>query len=445
MIKLMYHYHPYLSKKMRELGIKPTDIQNLDDLKKMPITEKGDWIKEVKDFVLQPNEKTIIDTLGLGQKLLGLTNRAELRRRVQHEFFPVTFFSTSGRTSMPAPVFLTNYDLDLIQANTSRVASKLLEGIPKKICQNFFPHAPHLAYWQFYFSARGMPDVFSFSLGTGRTEYQVQLMEKFGTTVIAGIPTYIKYLSDIAREKRIKSSVKMILLGGEGVPEKMKQKIKDNFSQIGPEPKVITTYGLSETKIAFFECEEGSGYHLYPHLHTWEVIDPKSRERVGPEEGGMLVFSNTDLRGTVFLRYFPGDIAVKGITYEKCPHCGSTAPRIIGRIERVADSGILKSSAKIKGELVSFSALDELVSEVDGIKQYQVIIDRKDPCSPDRLLILVGFENGMKDKKAVKDNLVRKVKAFTNITPKVEEESAEKIFDNVMDFKGQRVKDKRKL
>ena len=190
MANLMYHHHPFFSRTMKELGLRPHDIQREEDLKKLPVINKLDWIKDFRSFILQPNEQTVAKTLRFDQKLLGLSNREELKRRITYEFQPITFFSTSGRTSLPVPSFLTAYDFDLLQRTSSQFISKVIQKLDKKVAQNLFPHAPHLAYWQVFLTCRGIPDLFYFSLGVERTEYQVKLMEKFGRQVRSVLPDY---------------------------------------------------------------------------------------------------------------------------------------------------------------------------------------------------------------------------------------------------------------
>ena len=92
-------------------------------------------------------------------------------------------------------------------------------------------------------------------------------------------------------------------------------------------------------------------------------------------------------------------------------------------------------------------SFDEILSAIDGIEQYQVIITKKnelDPYSPDRIIIKIGLEEKVIEIDDIIHSVVSKMKSYTDLTPEVEVESPKKIFDGVMEkMKGQRVVDKR--
>ena len=47
---------------------------------------------------------------------------------------------------------------------------------------------------------------------------------------------------------------------------------------------ILGTYGFTEARMAYGECptsyDETSGYHLYPDLGIFEIVDPESGEPV---------------------------------------------------------------------------------------------------------------------------------------------------------------------
>ncbi|MBD3312603.1 AMP-binding protein [archaeon] len=449
-IKIIYHHHPYYHALMKKKGLKPEDFKKTSDLIKLPITYKKDVLKDPKKFVLQPKKDELKKTLGFKQKIKGLVNPGAIREQLSMEYQPTTFFSTSGRTGVPTPVFLTNYDLDkLKEYGVSDFINFAFRnaGIKKRVAQNTFPFAPHLAFWFSYIVARHLPKTFFYSFGTGRTELQADMIEKFKINILTGMPFYLKHLSEVAKDKEIKSRVKLVLLGGEGVPEGMKERIKNNLKSIGPEPVVKMTYASSEMKSVLMECAPSSGYHTHPELHYWEVVDKESLEPIGCDRPGVLVFSHLDSRGTVLLRYYTGDYVHKGITNKTCPHCGSKKPRITSDIERLVDMDKGLTSKKIKGNLVSLKTIDEVLSKFKKLKQYRVVITKKDPkdkLSMDELIIEAGIDKRVKNIKRVIQGIKNKFKAYTDITPIVKKVPSKEIYKKVMNtMKGVRVIDKR--
>ena len=107
----------------------------------------------------------------------------------------------------------------------------------------------------------------------------------------------------------------------------------------------------------------------------------------------MLVFSHVNMRGTVFLRYLTGDFLKGRIEYGKCPYCGTRVPRIVGKIKRIVDMEKNLKATKVKGVLIDLDVFDEILSEIDDIEQYQVIIKKEneyDPYSRDVVEINIG-------------------------------------------------------
>src|SRR5207302_5618883 len=102
---------------------------------------------------------------------------------------------------------------------------------------------------------------------------------------------------------------------------------------------VVGTYGFTEAKLAWPECpfphdQPSSGYHLYPDLAIIEVIDPQTGETQPTGKPGEVVFTPLDARGSVALRYRTSDYTDGGLTYEPCPYCGRSLPRLLGNISR---------------------------------------------------------------------------------------------------------------
>jgi phenylacetate-CoA ligase len=118
------------------------------------------------------------------------------------------------------------------------------------------------------------------------------------------------------------------------------------------------------------------GYHLSPDLGLVELIDPKTGELVPDGHPGEIVFTPLNARGTVVLRYRTGDIAEGGLTWEKCPNCGRTCPRLLGPISRVSEVKELHMD-KLKGTLVNFNVLEHLLDDQRGIAAWQIELRKR--------------------------------------------------------------------
>jgi phenylacetate-coenzyme A ligase PaaK-like adenylate-forming protein len=108
-------------------------------------------------------------------------------------------------------------------------------------------------------------------------------------------------------------------------------------------------------------------------------------------EDGELVYTSIDSRGSSVVRFRTGDLVKGGITYEPCPHCGRTVPRISSDITRISNIKFMRTS-KIKGSLVNLNNFSVTLSEFKEIKEWQVELCKKDndPFETDRLVVYIA-------------------------------------------------------
>jgi phenylacetate-CoA ligase len=268
---------------------------------------------------------------------------------------------------------------------------------------NMFPYAPHLAFWQVVFAGLefGMLVV---SSGGGKvmgTDGNISLIEKIKPEAIVGIPTFVYHVIREAHEQGRKwPQVCKIILGGEKSPEGIRRKMVSMLQEMGAgDVRVCGTYGFTEARVAWGECptppEEWSGYHLLTDLGIMEVIDPETGEVKGEGEPGELVYTPLDARGTAVLRYRTGDYVDGGITWEPCPYCGRTVPRIVGKIGRASSTKELQLE-KLKGTLVNFDTLQQILDDTAEVGEWQLEIRKAhdDPHDVDELILHVAPENG---------------------------------------------------
>ncbi|PIU65161.1 MAG: phenylacetate--CoA ligase [Armatimonadetes bacterium CG07_land_8_20_14_0_80_40_9] len=435
----VYPYSPYYHRLFDEKKIKPEDIKTTDDLRRLPFTSKADIAPSAesplrsREFILQPDlekikkfasKKTLLKLLF--QKII--FGEDEVRKRLEWEYRPVHIHFTTGRTAMPTPFLYSQRDLENLKEAGRRVLA-LGRTTPDAIGVNIFPYAPHLAFWQTFF---GNLAVGATALHTGGgkilgTQNIINAIEQMKATGILGIPGYVYHLlREAASQKRDFSSVERILTGGERMSEGLRQKIKELLVQMGVNPDnllVGSSYAFTEGRLAWIECARGMkekrsyGYHLYPDLEFIEIINPKTGERVGEKEEGEIVYTPLDWRGTVVLRYRTGDIAVGGITYELCPNCGRTAPRISAEIKRSSEYKEFNLT-KIKGTLVDLNAFFPLLMGHPEVVEWQVEIRKKDndPFGLDELWLYVTAKEGV-DQENLRKDLEKKILAQTEIAP----------------------------
>ncbi len=393
-------FSPHYRALFRKERLSAESFRTLKDFQKLPFTSKADLLEPeaVKNFVLTP------DTAVLARRPSTLLHAlfrgsAAVRRGFEREFRPLMMTGTTGRSADPVPFLFTQHDLENLGVAGARGLG--IYNTPRDFrIINLFPYAPHLAFWQCHYAASAY-GVFSIGSGGGKVlgaAGNVRLLRKINPNALAGMPTFIYHVLTQAVEEGVRcENLAMIILGGEKAPAGMRKKLRALADQLGsPNISVVLTYGLTEAKMAWTECAEGSGYHLYPDLVLMEIVDPLTGAALPEGSPGELVLTPLDARGTVVLRYRTGDIINGGLFYEKCPHCGRTMPRLVGEIARNSDVKEMQLD-KLKGTLVNFNELAHVLDNAEHVGAWQLEIRkvRDDPLELDELILHVSKLDGV--------------------------------------------------
>ncbi len=387
-------------------GLHPDLIAGPEDLEQIPFTRKRDLTADAeapRKFVIQPDPAALKRRPSTVLTAL-LRGRRHAADRLAHEFRPVMMTSTTGRSSDPVPFLYTKHDLDLLTLAGRRVM-QLGRSKPEYRHFNAFPYAPHLAFWQAHYASIGFT-TFCLSSGGGKvmgTEGNLRLINKVQPEVIIGMPTFLYHMMREAIDQGLQlPRLKMLVLGGEKAPQGLRRKLRELAAGLGAERVfVLSTYGFTEAKMAWLECrppEPGSpssGYHLSPDLGIVEVIDPETGRLVDEHQPGEIVYTQLDARGSTVLRYRTGDLIEGGLTWQPCPWCGRTGPRLLGRISRVSDIHRLQLD-KVKGTLVDLNQLEHVLDEVPGLAAWQLELRKvdDDPMERDQIIIHACGEAG---------------------------------------------------
>ena len=347
--------------------------------------------------------------LPLGKKLslLGTKLRygvEEVRRRVGQEYRPVQAFFTTGRTALPTSFFLSKYDLNVLETVGDRIATLNEVDPAEDRLVSLFPYAPHLAFWQV--QAVGVASgTFMLQTGGGKamgSEGILRAIGKVRPSFICGIPGYTYHLLRKGVEDgRDFSFVKRLFLGGDRVTPDYRTKLCELLRQGGAtDPSVVSILGFTEAKKCWSECSGGEqyGFHTYPDLDLFEMVDPDTGLPVPDGETGEMVYTPLDGRTSLILRYRTGDIVEGGITRERCPGCGRTVPRFSSNLSRRSNLTDF-SLTKIKGTLVNLNVMSDLLSGDARIDEWQLIIRKRggDPLDVDELVLYLALHNAPDD------------------------------------------------
>ena len=422
--------HDFYKSLFKENGIEPGDLTTLDDLEKIPLTYKKDYMADPDAFKLKPSEPSILDWI-----------------------FEVTY-TTGSTTGVPTPFWSTIHDEHGIWQLLFR-GIKLGGFLPYARVMNLFPvgPVPHIGFFRArdigmwgvgclnMYGCTGMPNA-EFPVHRSM-DYAIDLIESGKAEVWLGIASFMRRLLMKAElEKKDFSSVKHVQALGEACPQAMRDDMRNRLKNMGAEdPFISNSYGFTEMQGAMPECTEFSGCHNpSPNLYFFEVVDEETGKRVADGERGLFCITHLNRRGTVLLRYVIGDIGA--MTNETCPHCGRNGGRTVIAVGSTYATRTAEL-VKLKGTLINPEIMRDGLANTPGVQEYQIIFTKKDledPYSLDDLIVKIAPEDGF-DTKKMETEIQTKLMTAVEMRAKIEFVSMEEIFDPTVSLKAYRVLD----
>jgi phenylacetate-coenzyme A ligase PaaK-like adenylate-forming protein len=428
----LYPFSRYYKRVFDEAKVDPRSIRGVADLQRLPLTTKQDLLRaqttpETRyDFVLRPNPGLIKEHWPFARKLAIALGGSVAREKLRFAYSPNFLTFTTGRSSEPVGFAYTPHDLDVLGEAIARMFDIGDVNSPDERIVNLFPFAPHLAFWAvtlggFKSGRLVLPTGGGKVMGTDGC---VSLISRIGATVLVGTPGFTYHV--LRRGNELKTSfqnVHTVVLGAEKVPPGLKQKVIEALREGGAgDVRVIGTYGFTEARLAFIECptkpEQSSGYHIYPDFGVFEVVDPATGKVVPDGQSGELVYTTISGHGTCVMRYRTGDLCTGGLSWQPCPYCGRSVPRVSSELRRASEQHALNLT-KVKGTLVDQSNMGTVLSEMPGVEEWQIVLSKKndDPLELDQLEVKIAPRDGVNVeelKKRIASELVRATEVAPN-------------------------------
>ncbi|MBI3762460.1 MAG: phenylacetate--CoA ligase [Chloroflexi bacterium] len=329
---------PFYKKKFAEAKVYADDIRSLDDLKRLPFTEKSD---------LRDNYPFGMFTVPPEQI--------------------VRIHASSGTTGKPTVGGYTRADIDIWAEVMARTVTSA--GVTSKdVVHNAYGYGLFTGGLGFHLGAEKV-GALVIPMSGGLTRRQVMLMEDFGATALTCTPSYSLVMAEEAAEmgvdfkKRMK--VRVGIFGAEPWTERMRAEIE---AKLGLE--AFDIYGLTELigPGVSVECEQHNGMHIQEDHFLAEIIDPATGEKLPYGEEGELVFTALTKEAMPVIRYRTRDRT--RLHAEKCP-CGRTTARMEKIMGRTDDMLI------VRGVNVFPQLIEKTLLSIEDIEpHYQIVIDR---------------------------------------------------------------------
>ena len=351
-VELEYNNVPAYRKRMDEAGVKPEDINGIEDIVKLPFTQKTDLRDNFPYGLFAADLKDI--------------------ERIQ---------GSSGTTGKP---IVSGYTENDIKVWTEMVARALTAagGTKDDIIQ--------IAYGYGLFTGglgahQGATEIGAtvIPMSSGNTQRQIIMMKELGATMLCCTPSYATYLAETIHEMGIKPEelkLKSGCFGAEPWTEEMRQHLEELLDF-----DALDIYGLTEIggPGVAFECMEKHGMHINEDHVLAEIIDPITEEPLPDDTPGELVFTTLTKTGAPMIRYRTHDICT--LHHGTCA-CGRTTVKM-SRITGRTDDMLV-----VRGVNVFPSQIEAVLMGVkEASAHYMLVVDRVN--SQDKLTVQVELKD----------------------------------------------------
>lgn len=351
-VELEYNNVPAYRKRMDEAGVKPEDINGIEDIVKLPFTQKTDLRDNFPYGLFAADLKDIV--------------------RIQ---------GSSGTTGKP---IVSGYTENDIKVWTEMVARALTAagGTKDDIIQ--------IAYGYGLFTGglgahQGATEIGAtvIPMSSGNTQRQIIMMKELGATMLCCTPSYATYLAETIHEMGIKPEelkLKSGCFGAEPWTEEMRQHLEELLDF-----DALDIYGLTEIggPGVAFECMEKHGMHINEDHVLAEIIDPITEEPLPDDTPGELVFTTLTKTGAPMIRYRTHDICT--LHHGTCA-CGRTTVKM-SRITGRTDDMLV-----VRGVNIFPSQIEAVLMGVkEASAHYMLVVDRVN--SQDKLTVQVELKD----------------------------------------------------
>ena len=273
-----YNNVAFYKKKYDEIGIHPSDLKHLEDIKLFPFTTKEDLRKNYPFNMFAYKLKDI-----------------------------ARIHASSGTTGKPTVVAYTKNDLKMWEHLIERClrASGMKKG---DMLHNAYGYGLFTGGLGLHGGAEKM-GLTVIPVSGGMTARQVQLINDFKPKGITVTPSYILSILDEFRAQGLdpkKSSLEVGIFGAEPWTNSMRSEIESQFDM-----HAVDIYGLSEVLgpgVANECVESKDGLHVWEDYFYPEIINVETENILEDGEKGELVFSSLCKEAFPIIRYRTKDL-----------------------------------------------------------------------------------------------------------------------------------------
>lgn len=333
---------PFYQRHWRAAGLEPGDIRGLEDIGKIPAFSKNDLMASVAAA------PPLGDYHGLELDADG--------RLIDPQ--GTVFHTTSGTTGTPQPLFFGAWDREVQNALLAR--TYLLHGLSNRdVVHSVYGFGMVNGGHYVREALLHFTKALLLSAGTGletRSIQQIDLIKRFGVTVLVGFIDYLKKLAEVARDQGLEpgGDLPVRMISGH-----LGQENRENISELWGGPEVYDWYGVGDTGVIAAESATRNGLHIYEDAHLVEILDPDNGQPLPDGQDGNIT-DTVLFKNTVYpvIRFDTKDVS------HILPADTSSAINF----RRLAGfRGRSDNMVKLRGINVYPTAIGALLDELDGV------------------------------------------------------------------------------
>ena len=362
------YYQRMFEKNRIDIG----EIRTIEDLARIPFTEKKDLQLYNEDFLCVPKNQ-IID-----------------------------YITTSGTLGDPVTFGCSDADLDRLALNEAK--SFVCAGLTKdSVVQLMTTLDKRFMAGMAYFLGLRKLGAGVIRVGNGIPELQWDTIRRMSPDTLMCVPSFILRLIQYAEEHNIdyrNSSVKRIIGIGEGLRKQdfslnlLGQRIHEKW----PEVQLFATYSSTEMAATFSECSFGQGGHVHPELIIVEIIG-EDNQPVPEGQAGEVVVTTLGVEAMPLLRFRTGDIAARRT--EQC-RCGRWSYRLTPLVGRK------NNMIKLKGTTLYPPAINDVLDNTPYVENYVVVV-KQSAAGTDEVVVKIGLKTPCTDEK-MREDMIKMLK-----------------------------------
>ncbi len=353
--KLINHAYdtvPYYNRLFNNIGIKPNDIKDFNDLKKIPYLTKE---------IIQNNKDELIST--------------------RYKKSSLHYVTTGGSTGIPMGFYVDRKsDRQLEWAFISHMWNRIGYDI-NKVNRSVVLRGRVPRNGIYEYKDRNLI-LSSYKLTEDNMKRYIELITKFNPDFIQAYPSSISILSDYINSNGIKmnlSNLKCVICASENIYDFQRKSIERAFNV-----RVYSFYGHSEHAVIGGECENSNYYHLQSEYGYTELINEEGKDVASEDEIGEIVATGFNNYVMPFIRYRTKDLAVNTNQTCKCGRNYKLIKKIEGREQEYiftkdGNKSILTGFYGIFDEIKEAVEIGQFYQDEKGVLEVRIV--RKDKYS----------------------------------------------------------------